>query len=55
MSSDEQQARILRVLTALDEKPINQQQANNMTVTLLTEIASTLERIEKKIDSAAQK
>jgi hypothetical protein len=55
MTSPDQQSRILNVLAALDEKPISQLQANQMTVTLLTEIASLLERIEKKIDSAGQK
>lgn len=53
--SEEQQQRIIRMVNALDEKPISQAVANHITVTLLAEIAASLERIEKKLDSPSQR
>ncbi len=49
--SKEMQERIERMLVAMDQKPINQLQANHMTVVLLTEIATRLEKIERSMRS----
>lgn len=47
--SEEMEKRIQSMCAALDEKPITQQTANNMTVLLLTEIAVRLEKIEERL------